>query len=141
MIKNWEYNQIYNFSEEFNRLEEMIKYCDDNLTGYYYSLYKKTDKLETKTDWKYSDIPFLPDYNRIKKNINELNKYLGNTKLLSINETEYNQKFTNAEANELERNVKANLDSIGNLQVSHSITGLGICGSNDIRLDGANKWQ
>lgn len=137
IIKKWEYGQTYNFSDEFNRIEGYNQYCDNWITDYYYWQFKRTQKLQHKTEWEYTNIPFLDDYNRIKRNMNDINKQLKGIQKLEISE-EYNQKFNNNKANELEKTLEENINNLGNLQVSHGITGLSLCGSNYIRLGGAN---
>lgn len=132
-FKNWNGNHYYDFSVEFNRIESYNKYCNE-----WVELYGLKDDDYTfihKTDWTYSDIVDLNAYNRVKRNINQLCKYLQLPSDLTIEEQAI-QTFNHTKANELETKLKSYLAFLGNMQFASEITGNAIVGGNGLRIVG-----
>lgn len=127
LAKNWAKNDFYNFSEEWNRIESFNEYCYKWLNEYYKVL---DETMINKTDWKYTDIPDLKDYNRIKSNMNVLQKIFLSIKPFTIRNV-VNENFDFNKANTLEETLKENMLVLGNWQFSYEITGLSVCGNND----------
>ena len=131
-MKIWANNDIYNFSDEFNRIENYIEWCKNWLA--YYDIQVV---VESKTNWVYNDIVDLQDYNRVKNNINILlNAINSNLNILSIS-NELNQVWNVKKANEIEQRLYAIIDHISELQWRYNITGLTITG-NSMKLGGVN---
>ena len=123
---------IYNFSIEFNRIESYNVYCVEWLSYYGIEL-----QITSKTNWQYSDIPDIKDFNRIKSNINILINTLNiDYNNLNIN-TQFNQTFDYTKANEIEQRLSAYLKQLGEMQFAYNITGLTTTG-NSLRLGGVN---
>lgn len=134
-FKNWNGNHYYDFSVEFNRIESYNKYCNEWVE--LYGLKKKDDDYTFihKTDWTYSDIVDLNAYNRVKRNINQLCKYLQLPSDLTIEEQAI-QTFNHTKANELETKLKSYLALLGAMQFRSEITGNAIVGGNGLRIVG-----
>lgn len=137
--KEWHSYDVYNFSIEFNRLESYNLYVDNWLRDYFGGNY---DILEHKTNWTYSDIVDLKDYNRVGSNINYLYQVAQKTMRNDFSYTNYyksksssNTKFDESKAQQLELYSYETLKIIGELQFKNQITGFAICGS-DNRLMG-----
>lgn len=128
--KNWEKNDYYNFSVEFNRIESYNELCKKWLQ----SIGSNID-FTSKTNWAINDIVDINDYNRVKKNINliidELYLDINNLNISSA----YNQTFDYNKANELELTLKEYLKAIGEMQFSCQISGNAVCG-NSTRIVG-----
>ena len=131
-MKVWSNKDIYNFSIEFNRIESYNVYCVEWLSYYGIKL-----QITSKTNWQYSDIPDIKDFNRIKSNINILINALDiDYNNLNIN-TQFNQTFDYTKANEIEQRLSAYLKQLGEMQFAYNITGLATTG-NSLRLGGVN---
>ena len=129
-MKIWQRNDIYNFSDEFNRIEEYIEWCKEWL-----AYYKIQVIVESKTNWVYNDIVDLQDYNRVKNNINILLQAIqSNLSLLEIR-NEVNQNFNEIKANDIEQRLYSIIDRISEEQWRYNITGLTITG-NSMKLGG-----
>ena len=127
--KIWHNNDIYNFNEEFNRIESKNEYCKKWLA--YFGI---STSITNKFDWNNNDIVDLNDYNRVKRNINIILSNTGNPKRLSINSQE-NQTFNSTKANEIEDVLKDNISNIGSVQFKNNVCGISTCGNN-IKLGG-----
>lgn len=127
LAKNWAKNDFYNFSEEWNRIESFNEYCYKWLNEYYKVL---DETMINKTNWQYTDIPDLNDYNRIKSNMNALQKIFLSIKPFTTRNV-VNESFDFNKANALEQVLKENMLVLGNWQFSYEITGLSVCGNND----------
>ena len=129
-MKIWQRNDIYNFSDEFNRIEKYIEWCKEWL-----AYYKIQVVVESKTNWVYNDIVDLQDYNRVKNNINILLQAIqSNLSLLEIR-NEVNQNFNEIKANDIEQRLYSIIDRISEEQWRYNITGLTITG-NSMKLGG-----
>lgn len=129
-MKIWQRNDIYNFSDEFNRIEKYIEWCKEWL-----AYYKIQVIIESKTNWVYNDIVDLQDYNRVKNNINILLQAIqSNLSLLEIR-NEVNQNFNEIKANDIEQRLYSIIDRISEEQWRYNITGLTITG-NSMKLGG-----
>lgn len=129
-MKIWARNDIYNFSDEFNRIEKYVEWCKEWL-----AYYKIQVVVESKTNWVYNDIVDLQDYNRVKNNINILlNAINSNVAKLEIR-YEINQSFNDVKANEIEQKLFSIIDYLSELQFRYEITGLAITG-NSMKLGG-----
>ena len=129
-MKIWQRNDIYNFSDEFNRIEKYIEWCKEWL-----AYYKIQVIVESKTNWVYNDIVDLQDYNRVKNNINLLLQAIqSNLSLLEIR-NEVNQNFNEIKANDIEQRLYSIIDRISEEQWRYNITGLTITG-NSMKLGG-----
>lgn len=129
-MKIWQRNDIYNFSDEFNRIEQYIEWCKEWL-----AYYKIQVIVESKTNWVYNDIVDLQDYNRVKNNINILLQAIqSNLSLLEIR-NEVNQNFNEIKANDIEQRLYSIIDRISEEQWRYNITGLTITG-NSMKLGG-----
>ncbi len=129
-MKIWQRNDIYNFSDEFNRIEKYIEWCKEWL-----AYYKIQVIVESKTNWVYNDIVDLQDYNRVKNNINILLQAIqSNLSLLEIR-NEVNQNFNEIKANDIEQRLYSIIDRISEEQWRYNITGLTITG-NSMKLGG-----
>ncbi len=129
-MKIWQRNDIYNFSDEFNRIEKYIEWCREWL-----AYYKIQVIVESKTNWVYNDIVDLQDYNRVKNNINILLQAIqSNLSLLEIR-NEVNQNFNEIKANDIEQRLYSIIDRISEEQWRYNITGLTITG-NSMKLGG-----
>lgn len=131
-FKNWNANHYYDFSVEFNRIESYNKYCNE-----WVELYGLKDDYTFihKTDWTYSDIVDLNAYNRVKRNINQLCKYLQLSNRLDVSEQAV-QTFNYSKANELESMLLYYLEVLGNMQFISEITGNAVAGGNGLRIVG-----
>lgn len=122
----WNEKDYYNFSVEFNRIENYISYCKKWLE--YYNI--NVGDMTIKVNWSYSDIPDLNDYNRIKTNINILlQKMEINEELLNIDTNSYNQNFNDIKANEMEGKLTSILVLLGEWQSMFQMTGNSVCGN------------
>lgn len=131
-MKIWQRNDIYNFSDEFNRIEKYIEWCKEWLKYYNVQVV-----VESKTNWVYNDIVDLQDYNRVKNNINILlNAINSNMTMLSIR-NELNQSWNEVKANGIEQRLYSIIDYISELQWRYNITGLTITG-NSMKIGGVN---
>lgn len=131
-MKIWQRNDIYNFSDEFNRIEKYIEWCKEWL-----AYYKIQVIVESKTNWVYNDIVDLQDYNRVKNNINILLQAIqSNLSLLEIR-NEVNQNFNEIKANDIEQRLYSIIDRISEEQWRYNITGLTITG-NSMKIGGVN---
>lgn len=129
-MKIWQRNDIYNFSDEFNRIEKYIEWCKEWL-----AYYKIQVIVESKTNWVYNDIVDLQDYNRVKNNINIILQAIqSNLSLLEIR-NEVNQNFNEIKANDIEQRLYSIIDRISEEQWRYNITGLTITG-NSMKLGG-----
>ena len=129
-MKIWQRNDIYNFSDEFNRIEKYIESCKEWL-----AYYKIQVIVESTTTWVYNDIVDLQDYNRVKNNINILLQAIqSNLSLLEIR-NEVNQNFNEIKANDIEQRLYSIIDRISEEQWRYNITGLTITG-NSMKLGG-----
>ena len=129
-MKIWQRNDIYNFSDEFNRIEKYIEWCKEWL-----AYYKIQVIVESKTNWVYNDIVDLQDYNRVKNNINILLQAIqSNLSLLEIR-NEVNQNFNEIKANDIEQRLYSIIDRISEEQWRYNRTGLTITG-NSMKVGG-----
>lgn len=130
--KQWNNNDIYNFTIEFNRIENYNKYVEKWLREYFG--YYIVPNLTNKTDWTNNDIPDVNDLNRIKNNINKLLSVIGSSnRILIMNQV--NQVWGVEQANEMESRLYENYDFVSNAQFQVNITGLSVCGSeNPIKI-------
>ena len=132
--KVWQFNNTYNFSVEFNRIESYNQYVETWLKNYY-----KVDFgnyiFQHKTDWNINDIVDVKDYNRVKNNINKLLELIDSINLLSVSE-QINQVWNVNKANEIEIALNEYLSYLGSLQFSTNICGLTICGNNQRLVGG-----
>ena len=123
-MKKWVSTDIYNMSDEFNRIEEYNQYIENWLKNYFDIPF---GTLTHNTNWNYNDIVDVNDYNRVKNNINKIANVFGvETTLKSSNNI--NQTFNYQDANELEKYLEKNIEGIGNEQFRNPITGLTCCG-------------
>lgn len=131
-MKTWQKGEIYNFSEEFNRIENYNKYCQDWLKTFGVNV-----NITNKIDWIATDIVDISDLNRVKSNINSLlNGIASSTSELNIS-TQINQNWTYAKANEIEMRLNEIVNFITNIQFKYEITGLAITG-NFLKLGGVD---
>ena len=133
-FKNWNENHYYDFSVEFNRIESYNKYCNEWVELYGLKINDGYTFIH-KTDWTYSDIVDLNAYNRVKRNINQLCKYLELSNRLEVLE-QANQTFDYNKANELEATLKTYLALLGAMQFRSEITGNAVAGGNGLRIVG-----
>lgn len=131
--KEWNINDVYNFNVEFNRIESYNEYVENWLRNYYNYNFNYT--FIHKTNWSINDIVDLSDYNRVKKNINELLKAINSNTLLFISQ-QSNQLWNKEKANEIEKSLSEILSYLGDLQFSSKKCGLAICGSSSIVVGG-----
>lgn len=129
--KQWNNDDIYNFTIEFNRIENYNKYVEKWLREYFGFSFTS---LTHKTDWTNNDIPDVNDLNRIKNNINRLLEIIGSrNRILIMNQV--NQVWGVEQANEMESRLYENYDFVSNAQFQVNITGLSVCGSeNPIKI-------
>ena len=131
-MKIWARNDIYNFSDEFNRIEKYVEWCKEWL-----AYYKIQVVVESKTNWVYNDIVDLQDYNRVKNNINVLLGAIQSNMTILELRNEVNQVFNDIRANEIEQRLYSIIDYVSELQWRYNITGLTITG-NSMKLGGVN---
>lgn len=132
IYKEWKENDIYNFQEEFNRIESYNAYCQEWLSYFGIEI-----NIENKTDWNIYDVVDIKDYNRVKRNINViLQKIDSNLSQLDIS-NQYNQNFSFQKANDLERRLDENLEILGKWQFYYNITGITTSG-NSLKLGGVS---
>ena len=135
--KKWNFNEVYDFYIEFNRIESYNELCKDWLNNYF-NIEKKVDFPKgSKTNWTINDIVDLQDYNRVKENINVILESINSniSKLTTSQQT--NQQFNVSKANEIETRLTEYLVYLGQLQFANNITGLTITGNN-LRLGGVS---
>lgn len=131
-MKTWKKNDIYNFNDEFNRIEGYNKYCQEWLKTIGINV-----NITNKTNWTTLDIVDINDLNRVKNNINTLlDSISSSVQRLNIN-TQINQSWDIAKANEIEEKLNIVITVITNWQFTYEITGLAICG-NYLKLGGVN---
>ncbi len=135
--KEWKKEDFYNVDIEFNRLGAYNEYCKKWID--YFFVYQKSKlDFQSKTDWKKEDFPTFHDYNDLKKNINMVSEILESKIGIPLNRlpinNQKNQFFSYNEANELEQ-AQINTNIVGQIQFSYKITGLNVCGQNDIFIN------
>ena len=123
-MKQWLSTDIYNMSDEFNRIEEYNQYIENWLKNYFDIPFVT---LTHNTNWNYNDIVDVNDFNRIKSNINEIAKVFDYETTIKTS-TKINQVFNFQVANDIETYVDINIELIGNGEFRHKITGLSTCG-------------
>ena len=129
--KQWNFNDIYDFNIEFNRIEGYNEYCKKWLKDYF----GISISIENKNNWTIKDIVDLQDYNRVKNNINIILDIINSSILRLTTSQQVNQVFNIDKANELEIRLKEYLVYLGEMQFLYNITGLTSCGNN-LKLNG-----
>lgn len=112
--------------EEINRVGENLQYLVDLLNSYSYAVVLPNS---IKTDFGYSDLPFISKINELKENVNIVKAaYFTVTAPDLIESSARVQAFDYVEANKFELNLQALYETINNVIQSLMYCGTFNCG-------------